>query len=884
MNTGRVLLDILVLLVAAKVAAELAERVRLPAVLGEIIAGVIIGPSALGLVKPSEVLAVLGELGVILLLVQVGMETDLRELGRVGKSSLSVAVVGVVIPFFGGWAGATALGHSGTAAVFVGAALTATSVGITARVFGDLRALATTEARIVLGAAVADDVLGLVILTVVSRIATEGSVSIAAVAGVVAVAVGFLVLSSLAGTLAAPKLFRTLHRLSRSNGTMLALALAFALGFAELASAAKLAPIVGAFVAGVALGRTHQSDRIGRELLPLTHVFVPVFFLQIGIEADLRAMLRPSVLGLAAVLGAIGIVGKVVAGWVAPRSTDRLLIGIGMIPRGEVGLIFASIGLRLGVFESDLYAAILLVVLATTVVTPPILRLRMESLRRKASVLTADEQPPPGGWIGVDDGEIVLRGRPPYEQTLPLALRVADLVTDATPSPGLLDWFATRTGQRLVFDDTTRRGLWRLFRDGDPRSWRFLEVTGVLADALPEMSEALERRRHDATQLDPAGNLRWPLVERLVQPDNDTRLATEYKRLDHPERVLLAALALDATDQGVDSSSIAMGLCARLGVSPEGDAAISDLVSKPELLRAAAARPTQLGQNHVLQLASHLGSEESVRASYVLGVVLGPMEQWEREALDELLDRLLPLVSGDVVEQRRQVARRLCQTRDAQERVDHAPRAYILAVDAASVARQAQLVDPLPRRGDVRLKIRPVDAVTSVVDVAGRDQKGFLAAVTRALATESLDVVDATIATWGDGGVVDSFIVRHSSAPSAEQVRAAVEQALRRPSKVSASAGTVLRFDDESSPWHTRCTVEALDRPGLLADLTASFASVGLSVHSARIRTDDGYAFDEFALSSRDGSKLTEADRAALVKALGAEIPDAQSAHAMETK
>jgi Kef-type K+ transport system membrane component KefB/glycine cleavage system regulatory protein len=884
MNTGRVLLDILVLLVAAKCAAELAERVRLPAVLGEIIAGVVIGPSALGLVKPSEVLAVLGELGVILLLVQVGMETDLRELGRVGKSSLSVAVVGVVIPFFGGWAGATALGHPGTAAVFVGAALTATSVGITARVFGDLRALATTEARIVLGAAVADDVLGLVILTVVSRIATEGSVSIAAVVGVVAVAVGFLVLSSVAGTVVAPTLFRTLHRLSRSNGTMLALALAFALGFAELASAAKLAPIVGAFVAGVALGRTQQSDRIGRELLPLTHVFVPVFFLQIGIEADLKAMLRPSVLGLAAVLGAIGIVGKVVAGWVAPRSTDRLLIGIGMIPRGEVGLIFASIGLRLGVFESDLYAAILLVVLATTVVTPPILRLRMESLRRKASVLTADEQPPPGGWIGVDDGEIVLRGRPPYDQTLPLALRVADLVTDAAPSPGLLDWFATAPEQRLAFDDTTRRGLWRLFRDGDPRSWRFLEVTGVLAAALPEMSEALERRRHDATQLDPAGNLRWPLVERLVQPDDDTRLATEYKRLDRPERVLLAALALDATDQGADSSAIAMGLCARLGIRPDGDAAVSELVSKPELLRAAAARPAQLGQNHVLQLASHLGSEESARASYVLGVALGPMEQWEREALDALLDRLLPLVSGDVVEQHRQVARRLCQTRDAQERVDHAPRAYILAVDPTSVARQAQLVDPLPRRGDVRLNIRSVDEATSVVDVAGRDQKGFLAAVTRALATENLDVVDATIATWGDGGVVDSFIVRHGSSPSVERVRAAIEQALRHRSKVTPTAGTVLRFDDEASPWHTRCTIEALDRPGLLADLAASFASAGLSVHSARIRTDNGNALDEFALSSRNGSKLTDADRAALVKALGAEIPDAQSAHAMETK
>ena len=163
-------------------------------------------------------------------------------------------------------------------------------------------------------------------------------------------------------------------------------------------------------------------------------------------------------------------------------------------------------------------------------------------IRPGVSVFTADEQPPPGGWIGVDDGEVVLRGRPPYEQTLPLALRVAGLVTDAAPSPGLLDWFATRPDQRLVFDGTPRRGLWRLFRDGDPRSWRFLEVTGVLADALPETSEALDRRRHDTTQLDSAGNLRWPLVERLVQPDDDTRLAAEYKRLDHPERVLLAAI------------------------------------------------------------------------------------------------------------------------------------------------------------------------------------------------------------------------------------------------------------------------------------------------------------------------------------------------------
>jgi [protein-PII] uridylyltransferase len=238
-----------------------------------------------------------------------------------------------------------------------------------------------------------------------------------------------------------------------------------------------------------------------------------------------------------------------------------------------------------------------------------------------------------------------------------------------------------------------------------------------------------------------------------------------------------------------------------------------------------------------------------------------------------------------VVEERRQVARRLCQTRDAQERVDHAPRAYILGVDAASVARAVQLVDPLSRKGDVRLAVQPQGEGTAVLDVAGRDQKGFLAAITRALSVEKCDVIEATVATWGDGGVVDSFVVRHDEAGlSTERLQAAIEQALRRPMKATVPADIELRFDDEGSPWHTRCLIEAPDRQGLLADLAASFSAVGVSVHAARIRTAEGRATDEFALSTRDGSKLTSTDRDALRKALGADIPDAQSAHAMETK
>src|SRR3954463_10240760 len=204
MSVTKVLLDILVVLLAAKLAAEVAERIKLPAVVGEIIAGIIIGPSALGLVSGDEVLRVLGELGGILLLLEVGMEMDLRELGAVGRASLSVAAVGGIAPFGMGGVAGELLGVTGNEAVFVGAALTATSVGITARVFGDLRALATIEARTVLGAAVADDVMGLVILTVVTRIVSEGTVSLASLAWIVLVAVGFLVVTVAVGVRLAP--------------------------------------------------------------------------------------------------------------------------------------------------------------------------------------------------------------------------------------------------------------------------------------------------------------------------------------------------------------------------------------------------------------------------------------------------------------------------------------------------------------------------------------------------------------------------------------------------------------------------------------------------------------------------------------------------------
>src|SRR5215207_10622868 len=378
-DLARLLLDLLIVIAAAKLAAEGAERIGIPAVLGEIVAGILIGPSVLGLVELGDAravsLGVLAEIGVLLLLVQVGMEMDLAELGRVGRASMLVAVIGVVVPFAAGAAAGVALGWDTDTAIFLGAALTATSVGITARVFGDLRALATTEARVVLGAAVADDVLGLIILTVVVKVVTGDSVTVGLVASTVLLAVAFLVGSGLVGILLVPRLLHVVNRWSRTGTTLTVTALAIIIGLAVLADAAQLAFIIGAFMAGLALGRSEHDERIAGDLNSVGGVLIPVFFVLIGVNADLGAMLQPSVLLDASILFVIAVAGKLVSAYgAAGTRSDRWLIGFGMIPRGEVGLIFASIGLAQGVLDDELYGALLLVVLLSTVVTPPLLR------------------------------------------------------------------------------------------------------------------------------------------------------------------------------------------------------------------------------------------------------------------------------------------------------------------------------------------------------------------------------------------------------------------------------------------------------------------------------------------------------------------------------
>jgi Kef-type K+ transport system membrane component KefB len=375
------------MLVGAKLLGELAERAGQPAVLGELVAGVLLG-GVFGVVPTEgaagEVVHVLAELGVVLLLFEIGLETDLREMFRVGPASLAVAMVGVLLPFALGfiyWAYVPHAAGAGstdliTAAIFVGATLTATSVGITARVLSDLRRMGTIEARIIIGAAVIDDVLGLVILTLVSGLAAGASLAPLGVLRILAVAVGFLVVAVLLGRYLAPKLFDLVVRM-RVRYVLLVFAIAFALALSSIAALAGSALIIGAFAAGLILSGTNQFDTIEREVRPVASIFTPFFFVSVGASVNLR-LLDPSregsaaLLGVAAVITLLAIVGKLAAGWAAPWvKYRRLVVGVGMVPRGEVGLIFADIGRRAGILNEAVFGAILLMVMVTTFVAPP---------------------------------------------------------------------------------------------------------------------------------------------------------------------------------------------------------------------------------------------------------------------------------------------------------------------------------------------------------------------------------------------------------------------------------------------------------------------------------------------------------------------------------
>lgn len=862
-DLARLLLDLLIVLAAAKCAAELAEKLRLPAVLGEILAGVAIGPSGFDLIHLTDArgvsLAMLAEIGVLLLLLQVGMEMDLAELSKVGKASLLVAIIGVAAPFASGLGIGLLFGESTNTSIFLGAALTATSVGITARVFGDLRALATTEARIVLGAAVADDVLGLVILTVVVKVVTGGSVDAATIGSTLGLAIGFLIVTGIIGLTVVPKVLDAIHRRASSGATVTVAAVVVTIGFAELADAAKLAFIIGAFMAGLGLAKSRQHDRIARDLGSVGNLFIPVFFAQIGINADLAAMAKPSVIGLAAALSVVAVAGKLAsaAGARGVRA-DKLLIGLGMIPRGEVGLIFASIGLSNGVLGGDQYGALLIVVLLTTVVTPPLLRLRLGKASAPVDLAVTEE--PTEGWLTTVSGEIRLNGTPPAALTVPLALKTAGLTGTARPSAALLDWFGGHRNTPISWDPDDTEALVRLLRADNPRAWRFLDVTGVLERALPEVAAAMGHRRADIGDLDPMGALRFPVVDRLDDLAPVLGMATD--------ELMIAALAADVCVEADDAAQCSLSLARRL--VPEAEAErIASIVADAQLLRAGVHDPDSFDEREVLQLATHLASPAHARDAYELALALGQLPRWQREALDERLTLVInalehPELTGseanNLAAARRMAAEHLLTDEAPIERLRFASNSYLLSHEPEELARQARLVEPLPRSGTVRVAIAPEPEPDHwKVDVACRDTDGLLARLTDVLTEYGVDISGAAIATWPDGAVLDSFIVRTTSRPGAKVLAEAFEARLRKPLKTIPMPDLTLTFDNDALPWHTSVVVTGPDQPGALLAVSTAFAAAKVMVHTARISTDAARVNDRFAVTDRVGRKLDAA-------------------------
>jgi Kef-type K+ transport system membrane component KefB len=406
-GTVQALLVLALIIAAAKIGAELLGRIGQGPVLGELLMGVLLGNlglfgiTALEPLRDNATLRLVAEMGAILLLFEVGVEAELGQLLAVGWSCLLVAILGVGTTLMlgylvstqllpdGGW-----LGH-----VFVGGTLAATSIGITARVLKDLGKSSTTEARIILGAAVADDVIGLVILALANGLVTAamagtGGVRWIAILWIVAKASIFLVLAVVVGRFWSQRVFLYAARLT-VPGALLALSICFCFALAALAGLVGLAPIIGAFAAGLLLEEAHykpfleRGERTVQDLLfPITTLIVPVFFVVMGLRVDLRSFASPTVLGFAALATVVAILGKQACGLgVLERGVDRLAIGVGMIPRGEVSLIFAGIGSSAvlqdrPVLSQATFSALVLMVILTTLITPPLLKLVFE---RKAA-------------------------------------------------------------------------------------------------------------------------------------------------------------------------------------------------------------------------------------------------------------------------------------------------------------------------------------------------------------------------------------------------------------------------------------------------------------------------------------------------------------------
>jgi Kef-type K+ transport system membrane component KefB len=375
-DVASVLLDLFVILLAAKLGDELFKRLGQPAIVGEILAGVLIGPSVLGFVAPNAVFEIFAELGVVFLLFWVGLETRISDMRAVGGPAALVGTLGVVLPFAGGIALGFALGDGSAEAIFLGVALVATSVGITSAVLIELGVLDTPAARTILGAAVIDDVLAMLLLAVATGLAGDDGLDVASLAAVLAIAVAFIAFFAIGGTQLMQRRPQLLQA-PRFSASPLMPAVILCLGLAAFAAEVGLAAIIGAFLAGMMVAETKEQHPIEREVETLYAFFPPFFFVFIGASLDLGTLASPDALALLAGLTALAVVTKYAGAWLGARRfgrRERTVVALGMIPRGEVGIIVAGIGQSALVIDDERFAVIVAMSIATTLIAPPLLR------------------------------------------------------------------------------------------------------------------------------------------------------------------------------------------------------------------------------------------------------------------------------------------------------------------------------------------------------------------------------------------------------------------------------------------------------------------------------------------------------------------------------
>lgn len=374
-EVGNALAAMFTVLVAAKIGDELFRRIGQPGLIGEILAGVMIGPAVLGWVQPGDVLRVLAELGAVFLLFWVGLETRIGDLRAVGRPAALAGTLGVIFPFAAGLGLGLTLGHGSAESMFVASALVATSVGITSAVLVHMGLIDTPASRTILGAAIVDDILAMLLLAITTGV-SEAGVNVWGLVLTVVMALAFVGFTAIGGTRAMRARPEVLH-LPRFPDSALVLSVIGCLGLATVANLIGLASIIGAFLAGLIVSESREHYSLEPEIKPLYAFFAPFFFAVIGMDVDLAALASPSAIGLLAATVVVAAATKFAGAWLGARSLgsgQAAFVGVGMIPRGEVGIVIAGIGRSTGVIDEELFAVIVGMSILTTLITPPLLR------------------------------------------------------------------------------------------------------------------------------------------------------------------------------------------------------------------------------------------------------------------------------------------------------------------------------------------------------------------------------------------------------------------------------------------------------------------------------------------------------------------------------